>query len=73
MMGVITGIVTALALLTFLGIVWWAFSAGRKKANEEAASLPFLVEDETEAVDDDARQQTESPDNTDIKREESHE
>ena len=32
-------------LVTFLGIVFWAFSSKRKSAFEEAARLPF--EDET--------------------------
>ncbi|OEY67186.1 CcoQ/FixQ family Cbb3-type cytochrome c oxidase assembly chaperone [Marinobacter sp. X15-166B] len=35
------GIHTVLVLLVFLGIVWWAYSAHRKKANDEAAHLPF--------------------------------
>jgi len=47
MSGILTGIVTLLALVTFLGIVWWAFSAGRKKDNEAAASLPFDLPDES--------------------------
>lgn len=46
MTGVLNGIMTLLALLTFIGIVWWAFSAGRVKDNEEAASLPFILPDE---------------------------
>jgi cytochrome c oxidase cbb3-type subunit 4 len=33
-------------MLTFFGIIWWAFSKGRKKANEEAANLPFVLPDE---------------------------
>lgn len=37
---------TVLAMLTFFGIIWWAFSKGRKKANEEAAMLPFALPDE---------------------------
>lgn len=48
MMGVINGIVTLLALLTFIGIVVWAFSRGRAKANTEAAMLPFALPDEGE-------------------------
>ena len=35
------GIHTFLVMAVFLGIVWWAYSAHRKKANEEAAHLPF--------------------------------
>ncbi|XKH00578.1 cbb3-type cytochrome c oxidase subunit 3 [Marinobacter nauticus] len=35
------GIHTFFVMAVFLGIVWWAYSAHRKKANEEAAHLPF--------------------------------
>ena len=37
---------TILAMITFFGIVWWAFSSKRKKANQEAAMLPFALPDE---------------------------
>jgi cytochrome c oxidase cbb3-type subunit 4 len=29
----------------FLGIIWWAYSAHRKKPNDEAAHLPFEDDD----------------------------
>lgn len=45
-MGIVNGIVTAIALVTFIGIVWWAYSRGRAKANAEAALLPFAQPDE---------------------------
>ena len=32
---------TLFVMAAFLGIVWWAYSAHRKKANDEAAHLPF--------------------------------
>lgn len=48
MVGIINGIMTFLAMMTFLGIVWWAFSAGRVKDNQEAAMLPFMLPDEPE-------------------------
>jgi cytochrome c oxidase cbb3-type subunit 4 len=32
---------TLVALLMFAGIVWWAYSARRKDAFDEAANLPF--------------------------------
>lgn len=51
MVGIINGIVTVLGLITFLGIVWWAFSAHRKKDNEEAAQLPFILPDEEPTED----------------------
>ncbi len=45
----LSGVSTILALLFFVGIVWWAWSASRKKANEESANLPFELPDEFEA------------------------
>ncbi|MHC3915297.1 CcoQ/FixQ family Cbb3-type cytochrome c oxidase assembly chaperone [Alcaligenes nematophilus] len=46
MLAIINAVVTALAMATFLGICWWAFSRGRRQANEEAAFLPFALPDE---------------------------
>ncbi|ASC89214.1 CcoQ/FixQ family Cbb3-type cytochrome c oxidase assembly chaperone [Alcaligenes nematophilus] len=46
MLAIINAVVTALAMATFLGICWWAFSRGRRQANEEAALLPFALPDE---------------------------
>jgi cytochrome c oxidase cbb3-type subunit 4 len=46
MLAYLNAIATVLAMLTFFGIIWWAFSNGRKKANEEAANLPFVLPDE---------------------------
>ena len=46
MTAVISGIATLLALVTFLGICWWAFSNGRRDANREAAMMPFALPDE---------------------------
>ena len=37
---------TILGLVFFLGIVWWAWSAKQKAANEESARLPFELPDE---------------------------
>jgi cytochrome c oxidase cbb3-type subunit 4 len=37
---------TIVGLLVFLGIVWWAWSARQKKANEESAHIPFDLPDE---------------------------
>lgn len=45
-MALINGIATIIAMITFLGIVWWAFSRGRADANREAALLPFALPDE---------------------------
>jgi cytochrome c oxidase cbb3-type subunit 4 len=39
-------VVTVISLLTFLGIVWWAFGVkGNKQRFEEAANLPFADEE----------------------------
>ena len=46
MTAVISGIATLLAMVTFLGICWWAFSRGRSEANREASMLPFALPDE---------------------------
>ena len=35
------GIHSLIVMAAFFGIIWWAYSAHRKKANEEAAHLPF--------------------------------
>lgn len=47
-MSILNGIATLVALLTFIGIVWWAFSRGRAKANRDASMLPFAQPDEAE-------------------------
>ncbi|MGE4368604.1 MAG: cbb3-type cytochrome oxidase subunit 3 [Burkholderiaceae bacterium] len=46
MVAILNAIATVVALMTFLGIVWWAFSRGRAQANDEAAMLPFELPDE---------------------------
>jgi len=46
MLAYLNAIATVLAMLTFFGIIWWAFSKGRIKANAEAANLPFVFPDE---------------------------
>jgi cytochrome c oxidase cbb3-type subunit 4 len=35
------GVHTLIIMAMFIGIIWWAFSAHRKRANEEASHLPF--------------------------------
>jgi len=35
------GVHTLIIMAMFIGIIWWAFSAHRKKANDEASHLPF--------------------------------
>ncbi|MFE8071588.1 cbb3-type cytochrome c oxidase subunit 3 [Marinobacteraceae bacterium S3BR75-40.1] len=41
----VRGLHTILVMAIFIGIVWWAYSAHRKKSNEESAQLPFADED----------------------------
>lgn len=36
---------TPIAFVAFIGIVFWAYSKGRKKDFDEAANLPFADED----------------------------
>ena len=38
-------IVTVLSFVTFIGIVWWTYSARRANALNEAAYLPFADEE----------------------------
>ncbi len=38
------GIFTLIALLAFLGVTWWAYSARNKQRFEEDALLPFADE-----------------------------
>ena len=46
--GTISGIVTAVFVFVFIGIVWWAYSKGNKQRFEDAGKLPF-DEDNTPA------------------------
>lgn len=39
------GLHTLLVMAAFFGIIWWAYSAHRRKANDEAAHLPFDDDD----------------------------
>lgn len=54
------GIQTILVMLVFFGIVWWAYSAHRRKSNDEASRLPF--------DDDDIADRTVEQDKTEKKR-----
>lgn len=55
MWGTLNGIATVLAIVVFFGIVWWAFSKHRRKDNDEAAQLPFSLEDEINLSADEQR------------------
>jgi cytochrome c oxidase cbb3-type subunit 4 len=39
-------VVTIVSMLTFIGIVIWAYSARRKNDFDEAAGLPFIDEND---------------------------
>lgn len=39
------GVHTLVIMAMFFGIIWWAYSARRRRANEEAAHLPFEDEE----------------------------
>ena len=41
----ISGIVTAVFIVVFIGIVWWAYSRGNKQRFEDAGRLPFEEDD----------------------------
>ena len=41
---------TAILMASFIGIVIWTYSKGRKKSFDEAANLPFADEDRHEAT-----------------------
>jgi len=41
---------TVILLISFVGIIFWAYSKRRKKAFDEAANLPFADEDRHKAT-----------------------
>lgn len=43
--GLLHGILTAILMILFAGIVWWAYSGRQKERFDEAANLPFADED----------------------------
>lgn len=50
-MGTIHGIATALLVILFLGVVWWAYHPRKKKDFDEAARLA-LDEDDQQQLDE---------------------
>ena len=44
--GTVSGIVTGILIVTFIGITVWAYSKRRKPDFDEAANLPFADDDE---------------------------
>ena len=43
-------VITVVSFLVFIGIVWWAYSAPRKAAFDEAARMPLEDDDSTFAL-----------------------
>jgi cytochrome c oxidase cbb3-type subunit IV len=39
--GTLQGLATVLALLAFVGVVWWAWSGRQKQKFDEAARMPL--------------------------------
>lgn len=39
--GTLSGIVTVVFIVVFIGIVWWAYSKDNRQRFEEAGHLPF--------------------------------
>ena len=48
--GMISGIVTVIFIVVFIGIVWWAYSKGNKQRFDDAAQLPFEEEDDIQGT-----------------------
>lgn len=48
-------IITVISMLTFIGIVAWAYSAQRKTDFEEAANLPFADEEKMNDIKQEPR------------------
>lgn len=44
-------VITVLSFLSFIGIVWWAYSARRGADFEAAANLPFADEMDIQAAE----------------------
>ena len=47
-------IMTLITFITFIGIVFWAYSRKRKSAFDEAANAPFALPDDAEGPDTNA-------------------
>jgi cytochrome c oxidase cbb3-type subunit 4 len=47
--GTIGTIFTLVVFISFIGVVWWAFSRRNTKRFEEAANLPFADEEQQQA------------------------
>ena len=45
-MGVVRGGITALTMLVYAGIFWWAYRRGNRERFERDALMPFLEDDD---------------------------
>lgn len=48
-MGVVRGLITALTMVVFLCIAWWAYHRGNRERFENDALIPFADDDELPA------------------------
>ncbi|WP_027960203.1 CcoQ/FixQ family Cbb3-type cytochrome c oxidase assembly chaperone [Halomonas halodenitrificans] len=64
--GTVSGIVTGILILVFIGITVWAYSKRRKPDFDEAANLPFADDDPQQNRDTSA-----SPDGADSRKSDS--
>jgi cytochrome c oxidase cbb3-type subunit 4 len=47
---IIRGLLTALLIIIFIALYFWAFSKKRKAGFDEAANLPFVGDDSDETI-----------------------
>jgi cytochrome c oxidase cbb3-type subunit 4 len=47
--GTVSGIITVVFMVVFVGIVWWAFGKRNKQRFEDAGKLPFAEDDDRNA------------------------
>ena len=45
-----SSVMTVVSFVTFIGILWWAFTPANRNSFEQAASLPFADEEEGKHV-----------------------
>ena len=46
----LSSLMTVVSFITFIGIVFWAYSGRRKKAFDEAANAPFALPDDVDSA-----------------------
>ena len=50
----LSSLMTVVSFITFIGIVFWAYSGKRKQAFDEAANAPFALPDDVDGATSDA-------------------